>query len=80
MYFIGLFFPYLGTAVSPTNPGQCLSVQQCTGNNDCPNNAFCDKEKKVCVCPEPNQGPNCESKFFSLLELIGTVSRELFVR
>jgi hypothetical protein len=54
--------------VSPTNPGQCLSVQQCAGNNDCPNNAFCSPEK-VCVCPEPNQGPNCESKCFVFCRL-----------
>ena len=54
-------FPHVGSVVSPDRPGECLAVKQCAKNDDCPGNAFCSTEK-VCNCPEPNQGPNCESK------------------
>ena len=55
-----------GAVSDPANPGQCLAVKQCRADGDCPGNAFCSPDG-ACACPEPNQGPNCESKLCLVL-------------
>ena len=56
---------YLGSVSVPDRPGECLSVKVCARDDDCPGNSFCNPPDNVCVCPEPNQGPNCESEYFN---------------